>query len=206
VPARLTLAVLIAALVAAPPAAARDRCSPKGSKTVKQTAGVRVFSITRRDVTTYYGCLRGSGSPRRLSAGRGDQDQTLDSESVSNVAIAGTNVALVQYRFVDIGVEGAETEFVVVANLRRGGRLFTAGFDVGDQYDSFVTVLLRPDGAAAWSIDGHGDYSEVDVLGATAKRAVPVAYAKGIDPKSLAFAPPAVTWTQDGATRSAAIP
>jgi hypothetical protein len=214
VPARLTLAVLIAALVAAPPAVARDRCSPKGSKTVKQTAKVRVFTTARKGGSKYFACLRGSGRPVRIAVTSDvDPSVSLDAIQLEQLKVAGTSVAAAVSNFEDIGVEGEESWSLLVMDLRRGGRSYSASFSTEGRYAGFSHVLLRPDGAAAWIVDGTPSvdgnattFDEIDVLGATDERATPVAYAKGIDDKSLAFGGLGVTWTQGGVARSAPIP
>ena len=208
-PRRLTavlLTALLALAAAASPAAASDRCSPRGSKTVKQTASVRVFSVQRKRESRVYGCLRRTGRPVRLATTF--DDSGLNSIRLDTVLIAGTSVALTTVGFEDLGPEGAEFEGLTIADLKRGGRVYRIGISTNDedQYDGFAKVVLRRDGAAAWIVAGNGDYDEVDVLGATDERATPVAYAKGIDERSLALGGDGVTWTQNGATRTAAIP
>jgi hypothetical protein len=220
VPLRLTvlvsLSALATALVAAPAApAARDRCAVARSKTVKQTSAVRVLSVTRKEpttttgnTTTYYGCLRSTGRRVKVGSTFNDPSDDLTSGDVQAVLISGTSVALTTAGFEDIGVEGSDFAGLGVANLARGGRVYRVGISTNDEdlYSGFAKVLLRADGTAAWVIAGQGDYDEVDVLGATAKRPTPVAYAKGILEKSLAFGGEGVTWTQAGATQTAAIP
>jgi hypothetical protein len=205
---RLTLiAALLLALLPAAPASARDRCSPRGSKTVKQKGSVRVYTTPRKHGSVYYGCLRGSRRPVRLTESLRDP-QSFTSATVGRIVIAGSSVAVVTEGFEDIGVDGNDTESIVVADLRRGGRLYRTGYGTNDdsQYSALVTLLVRADGAAAWAIKSNGGYFEVDVLGPAAARATPVAYAKGVDPKSLAFGGDGVTWVDGGVTRSAAIP
>jgi hypothetical protein len=195
------------ALVPAPASAGRDRCAAAGSKTVKQTSTVRVFSLTRGETTRYYGCLRSTGRRVRVAITFNDSE-SLSSGRVQTVLIAGTNVAVITSGFDDIGVAGSEFEGLAVANLARRGRVYRLGLSTNDedQYAGFGKLILRADGAAAWVVQGPGDYDEVDVLGPTAKRPTPVAYTKAIDERSLAFGGDGVTWVQAGATQTAAIP
>lgn len=198
---------MVLAQAATPASAARDRCAAAGSKTVKQTSAVRVFSTTRKGTSNYYGCLRSTG--RRIRVGTTfDDSESLSSGRLKGVVIAGSSVALTTSGFDDIGVDGSEFESLGVANLASRGRVYrtTVSTNDEDQYAGFGKVILRADGAAAWIVNGHGDYDEVDVLGATAKRPTPLAYAKAIDGKSLAFGGDGVTWVQGGATMTAAIP
>jgi hypothetical protein len=203
----IALAVALAATAATPASAARDRCAVAGSKTTKQTSAVRVFSTTRKGTSVYYGCLRSTGRRVRLLSTFNDS-QSLSSGSVRTVLIAGTSVTITSSGFDDFGVDGSEFESLAVADLTRGGRVYRNGLSTNDedQYAGFAKVILRADGGAAWIVKGHGDYDEVDVLGAVAKRPTPVAYAKAINEKSLAFGGDGVTWVQGGATKTAAIP
>jgi hypothetical protein len=213
VPARYRPLALLAAsaavlAVAAPSAtAARDRCAATGAKTTKQTSAVRVYSITRKATSVYFGCARSTGRRVRLVSTFNDRE-SLSSGRVRTVLIAGTSVAVTTTGFDDIGVDGSEFENLAVADLARGGRVYRAGISTNDedQYAGLAKVVLRADGAAAWVLEGQGDYDEVDVLGAAAKRPTPVAYAKEIDAKSLAFGGDGVTWVQGGAAKTAAIP
>jgi hypothetical protein len=203
----IALAALLA--LAAPPSssAARDRCAAAGSKTTKQTSAVRVYSVTRKGTSRFYGCLRSAGRRVRVATTFNDEE-SLSSGRVRTVLIAGTSVAVTTSGFDDIGVDGSEFESLAVANLARGGRVYRIGISTNDedQYDGFANLILRADGAAAWILSGSGDYDEVDVLGAAARRPTPVAYAKAIEAKSLAFGGDGVTWVQGGATKTAAIP
>jgi hypothetical protein len=204
----LLLAAAAALAVAAPSATAgRDRCAVAGSKTVKQTTAVRVYSTTRKETSRFYGCLRSTGRRVRVATTFNDSE-SLSSGRVRTVLIAGTSVAVTTTGFDDIGVDGSEFQNLAVADLARRGRVYRAGISTNDedQYDGFAKVILRADGAAAWIVSGSGDYDEVDVLGATAKRPLPVAYAKAINEKSLAFGGDGVTWVQGEATKTAAIP
>jgi hypothetical protein len=203
----VALIALVAAIAAPSAAAGRDRCAPRGAKTVKQTSQVRVFTQTRRRASTYYACLRGSGRRPVEVATAFDDPESESIERVTRVLVAGTSVAVESTDFDDLGPDGSESASLVVADLRRGGRFFGVTIDTTDGlYAGFTKVLLRADGAAAWTLAGNGDYDEVDVLGADDERATPVAYAKGIDPRSLRFGGDGVTWLQDGITRTAAIP
>src|SRR5215218_6627672 len=165
---RLTAPLLIAfvAVWAPSPAAAADRCSPRGAKTVKQTASVCVFSVKRKRESRIYGCLRRTGRPVRLATTF--DDSGLNSVRLDTVLIAGTSVALTTVGFEDLGPEGAEFEGLTVADLTRGGRVYRIGISTNDedQYDGFTKVVLRRDGAAAWIVAGNGDYDEVDGFGA----------------------------------------
>jgi hypothetical protein len=203
----VALAVALAATAATPASAARDRCAVPGSKTTKQTSAVRVFSTTRKGTSVYYGCLRSTGRRARLLSTFND-NEGLSSGKVQRILIAGTSVAITSSGFEDIGVDGSEFESLGVANLARGGRVYRHVISTNeeDQYDGFGKVILRADGGAAWIVAGNGEYDEVDVLGAAAKRPTPVAYAKAIDQESLAFGGDGVTWAQGGATKTAAIP
>jgi hypothetical protein len=212
VPARSGFLALVAvaaglALVPAPAPAARDRCAVHGSKTVKQTSAVRVLGVTRGETTRYYGCLRSTGRRARLVVTFNDSE-SLSSGRLQTVLIAGTSVAVTSTGFDDIGPDGSEFESLAVADLARRGRVYRVGISTNDedQYDGFAKLILRADGAAAWIVSGNGDYDEVDVLGPTADRPTPVAYAKAIEDRSLAFGGDGVTWRQAGATRTAAIP
>ena len=213
VPARSRLLTLIlavaAALLATAPAASagRDRCAVARSKTVKQTSAVRVLGVTRKQETTYYGCLRSTGRRVRLVRTFNDEE-SLSSGRLGAVRVAGSSVAVTATGFDDIGPDGSEFESLAVVDLARGGRAYRVGISTNDedQYDGFATLILRADGAAAWVLSGNSDYDEVDVLGPAARRPTPVAYAKAIEERSLAFGGDGVTWLQGGATRTAAIP
>ena len=203
----IALAAALAAIAAPSASAARDRCAVAGSKTVKQTSAVRVFSTTRKGTSRFYGCLRSTGRRIRVATIFNDA-QSLSNGHVRTVLIAGTSVAVIDAGFEDIGVDGAEFEDLAVADLARGGRVYRKGISINeeDQYSGYGKLILRADGTAAWVVEGRGDYDEVDVLGATAKQPTPVAYAKEIDENSLAFGGDGVTWLQAGATKTAAIP
>ena len=203
----LVVIVAIGALSAPVASAGRDRCAFTGAKVVKQNSQVRILRLTRRGVTRYYGCLRSTG--RRVRVGSASSDpQSLSEDRVSRTLVAGTSVAVQGSSFVDIGPEGEENSFLVVADLRRGGRVYRVSVDTGvdSNYEGFATLRLRADGAATWALTAGGGYTEIDVLGPTARRPTPVAYAKRISTASLAFGGDGVTWLQDGATRTAAIP
>jgi hypothetical protein len=207
--ARLTpvvTAVLVLLIAAGPAPAARDRCTAKGAKTVKQNSQVRVFKVAGKDRSTYYACLRGRGRPRRIAHTFNDpRSESID--IVRSVLVSGTSIVVVSNSFADIGPEGSESESILVADLGPGGRSYSVGVDTIDgPYSGFGRVLLRPDGAAAWALPFGREYAEIDVLGPAAERATPVAFAKGIKVESLAFAGDGVSWTQDGTTRTAAIP
>jgi hypothetical protein len=202
------LTALVVLVAATPSSAARDRCAARGAKTVKQTSAVRVYRQTRGDASIYYACLRSSGRRLRVANIVVDAGDDLSSGSVRPVLIRGTHVAVVESSFSDIGPDGSEDAALTVADLRPHGRVYRVAISANpeDQYEGFARVILRADGAAAWVLAGQREYDEVDVLGPTAKRPTPVAYAKGIDQDSLAFGGEGVTWVQAGTQRTAAIP
>src|SRR4051812_12209458 len=98
-----TAIALALALALAPTASgARDRCAAAGSKTNKQTSAVRVYSVTHKGTSVFYGCARSSGRRVRLLSTFNDRE-SLSSGKVRSLLVAGTNVALITAGFDDIG-------------------------------------------------------------------------------------------------------
>jgi hypothetical protein len=87
-----------------------------------------------------------------------------------------------------------------VRTLERGHRGVTQ--EVSD-YRSVGALVLREDGAVAWSLITGGAYTEVDAVDSTAREPTPLAYARGIDPASVRVDAANAFWTQDGTERSA---
>lgn len=200
------LAVLAAVTPSAGAGGSRDRCAVTGSKTEKSNAQTRVYTVQRRRAAIYYACLRSTGRRVRLEDEIEEPDG-ISGTSVTEVQLAGTSVLLRSSSFEDLGPEGAESARLVVADVRRGGRSYSVHINTNaeDLYSGFTGAILRPDGSAAWITSGTGEYDEIDVLAPRAELPRPVAYAKGIDEKSLRFGGDGVTWRQNGETRTAAI-
>ena len=198
------IGIAAAALIATPAAAARDRCAVSGTRTLKANASVSVLKRHNHHGTTWFGCLRSSGALTRLGHDP-PGDGSLSGGSVNNVRVAGTSVALIHNFFEDIGTEGEESDTIVVADLSPGGRHYHRRYRIGefDRHSDVAKLVLRDDGAAAWTVVAADDkHVAVEVLGpdATAKRRV--ASGTGIARRSVAIGPEGVSWKQDGNTHT----
>jgi hypothetical protein len=196
----LVVAILIGSW--APVATAAERCTAPGAKTLQQNAEARLFSVKGRGAVKrrYYGCLRGA-KPILLGSDvlpKSSQDtHTLN----TSFRLTGRWVALVATSFSDFGV-GEYGSSVEARALEPGHRRVSQ--DVSD-YSGVSALALRADGAVAWILATGGEYREVDAVATDSKVPTALAYARGIDPKALAFDATSVTWTQDGAARSALV-
>jgi uncharacterized delta-60 repeat protein len=192
--------VVAAALIAPQGAAAAERCSASGAKVVAENTTARVFYVRGKGELkrTYYGCLRGRKPTvldRDLSP-RSDQDTHTRN---SDFKLSGRHVAWFSEAFSDFGA-GEFGRAVNVRGLRKGDRSFSEAIEANPQ-----ALAVRDDGAAAWILgdDKPSGYREIDVVAGAARRAAPLAYARGIDTTAFGIDSDGVHWTQDGTLRTA---
>jgi hypothetical protein len=201
---KLAVALLatIAAAALASPAGAAQRCTAPGAKTVLQDSEARIFSVKGKGAVKrrYYGCLL-SGKPRLLTSDVLPKSSEDTHTTNASFRLTGRWVAWVETSFSDFGA-GEFGRSIDARALESGHRQVSQ--DVGD-YAGVTALALRADGAVAWILATGGAYREVDAVDSTSKVPTPLAYARGVDPKALTFDPTSITWTQDGAPRSAPV-
>jgi hypothetical protein len=196
------LILLLAALAWAPAAAAADRCSAPGAKTVAENAQARVFYVKGKGEVKrrFFGCVR-DRKPVLLARNTAPRDTEQTAFSNKHFHLGGRVVAWVQEAFSDFGA-GEFGRSIEGRALASGGR--SVSVDVTD-YQAVGALRVRSDGAIAWVLTTNGPYSEVDAVESDAKEPVALAYARGINAASLHFDPAALHWSQDGADRSAPV-
>jgi hypothetical protein len=197
-----TLLATATAAALAPAAGAAQRCTAPGARTVRQDSEARIFSVKGKGAVKrrYYACLLGS-KPALLSSDVSPKSSEDTHTTNASFRLTGRWVAWVETSFSDFGA-GEFGRSIEARALEPGHRRVSE--DVGD-YAGVTALALRADGAVAWILATGGPYHEVDAVPSTAKVANPLAYARGVDPKALTFDPTSVTWTQDGAPRSAPV-
>jgi len=194
----LLAAVLLLSLGAQ--AEAKDRCALKGSKTLRQTSKLRLYSI---GLDRFYVCVRANG--RRFRADdRRSQDVTMLKSTLTSAGSFGA-VAYSYYRNEDTA--GLR---VVVIDLRTGKQRVHA--ENPDEFSDprVPALVLRSTGAAAWVYEQTPISSsegtrvrEVHAAGTGAIRTLD----SGLDiaAASLALSGATVSWTKAGERRTATI-
>lgn len=195
-----TLGIAALALLAAAPAHAADRCALKGSKTLRQTSTLRLYSL---GIDRYYVCVRSNG--RRFRAdNRRSQDVTMLKSTLTS---AGSFAAVAYSNYQNEDAAGLN---VVVIDLRTGKQ--RVHIENPDEFTvpRVPALVLRTNGAAAWVYDqtsistGEGERKrELHAAGTGAIRTLDTGL--GIDPATLALDGARLSWTNAGVSRTATI-
>jgi hypothetical protein len=200
---RVTATALMAAALAlalGAPAEARDRCAYKSSKTLRQTSKLRLYTIAS---DRFYVCVRANGRRFRV-----DDRRSRDVTMLRSTLTSAGSFAAVAYT--DYENEDAAGLSVTVVDLRSGTRRVHIESPGEFTVPRVLALVLRTNGAAAWVYDqasistGEGERRrEVHAAGTGAIRTLDAG--PGIDPASLALDGSRLSWTNDGAGRSATI-
>jgi hypothetical protein len=123
---------------------------------------------------------------------------------VANETLAGPVVAYERYREV-FGPGEPRSMVVIVRDLRTGRVLHdTPIASTIPQAESFVSIVAKSDGAAAWIVEtGYVGGYQVHAVDANGSRVL--ALGSGIEPRSLALAGNTLYWMQEGKPVSAAL-
>jgi hypothetical protein len=211
VPARaLILFALTAALclAASGPAPARSStgCKPRASDAVVKSRYARVYTRGRVDADTgdtqrLYGCLYSSRRPLRLF--EASDDGYVTSQSFADVRLAGRYVAWSE-TYYDISCKAAcppgyqETTYAIgLADLRGRSRRRIGG---GRVLQGALFVSKR--GFLAWAQPGPGASVTIRARDTAGTRELD---SGTIYPASLSLRGSEVSWTKDGAPRSATL-
>jgi hypothetical protein len=197
------------------------KCRSAAGTTLAAGRRARLYSVPTRgpwaesspESVRVLGCLYGSWPPLELGASSytqaGSHDPAKDRINPEAVALAAPMAAYsTSFQEVDFS-----RNWVVVRDLRSGAVLTVAGAHpaVGVEPASAVTdIAVTRSGAVAWissgrSLGGSGRGSEVGVAAPGGSAAV-LDEGDGIDPESLQLKDGTLTWTDEGAPRSAPIP
>jgi uncharacterized delta-60 repeat protein len=198
---RRLLALLVAgSALAAAPAAAAQHCTLPGARTVVADARARVFSVpgSGRTARRYFGCLTGH-RPYLLAVDVTPRSSTGTRTQTSLFRLAGAWVAW-HVASSSEARAGKPTESVQARSLAGARRRLSV--DVSGE--PLTTLEVLADGTVGWVL-AIGDYREIDAVAHATTTPTPIAYTRGIDSKTVRFAPDRVTWTQTGVAHSAAL-
>ena len=194
-------AALLVLLTGADFASASPRvCGKPGSRTVKSTQFVRVYSVRNRDGgRNLYGCLR--SNDRRQLMTRSSDDDYVSSSSFGHVKVAGRFVAWEQVD-TDISCKAAcppdydaTTEALFIRDLKTRRTKAVDGRVDG-------RLVLTGGGAIAWTQTGTGGAGVVDAFDGHGARTLDEG---NVDLESLSLSGSTVAWTRDGVIESAAL-
>jgi hypothetical protein len=201
---RTAIAIAIAALAVAAPAADAKQakpCSRKGSATVKATKLVRVYQVKNNDGGhNLIGCLR-SDNKRQLLA-HGYDDGLVTSGDFGHVTVAGHFVAW-EFTAYDISCKAdcppgydPTSVHLSIRDLRKRKTAHANG-DVASK----GKLVLTTGGSIAWTQQAASDV-EVDAFDAAGRRQLDHGQ---IPPGSLTLKGKIASWTNAGVPKSATL-
>jgi hypothetical protein len=125
---------------------------------------------------------------------------------VSNEVLVGPVVAYERYREA-FGPNGPRSRVIIVRDLRTGRTLHDTPITASEipQAETFVSMVAKSDGAAAWIVETGGYVGRYQVHAVDANGSRVLAVGSEIEPRSLALAGNALYWTQGGKPMSASL-
>jgi hypothetical protein len=185
-------------------AEAKDRCAYKGSKTLRQTSKLRLYSLPSSSLfDRFYVCVRSNG--RRF---RADDRRSQDVTMFKSTLISSGSFAAVAYS--DYQNEDAAGLNVIVIDLKTGKQRVHS--ENPDEFSdpTIPAIVLRSTGAAAWVYEQKPISSsegtrkrEVHAAGTGAIRTLDSGL--DIDPASLSLDGATVSWTNAGVRKTATL-
>ena len=192
--------MVVGPVLATAPAAAAQRCTLPGARTVVADAGARVFSVPGSGQTArrYFGCLNGH-RPYLLAVDVTPRSSTGTRTQTSLFRLAGAWVAwhVASSSQARAGELAASVQARSLAGARRRLSVDVSG-------EPLTTLQVLADGTVGWVL-AIGDYREIDAVARTATVPTPIAYTRGIDSTTVRIAADRVTWTQSGVAHTAAL-
>jgi uncharacterized delta-60 repeat protein len=196
---RTLLGLGLAAILAAP-AAAAERCSLPGAKTLARTKQARVFSVPGKGAIRrrYYGCRTGH-RPIRLAydlvPAAADETRTTN----ATFRLGGSWVAWQYTSASDFGAGEFATGIAVrsLAGSRRRIRQDISRYGLKN-------LTVAANGDVAWVLSS-GRYREVDAVEHTTTIPTPLAVVPGVDSESLRVRGGNVTFAVNGESRTVAL-
>jgi hypothetical protein len=134
---------------------------------------------------------------RRLGAYVGGRARGVG--GVINEVLAGPVVAYERYREV-FGPNGPRSMVIIVRDLRTGRTLHDTPIKTSEipQAETFVSIVAKSDGAAAWIVETDGYVGRYQVHAVDANGSRVLAVGAEIEPRSLALEGNTLYWMQGG--------